>query len=167
MSNKQISSNSISFSNTDNLLNELPQIINNFDKMNIREIEPTTENINKYFSEELNNVVDELVNLIFKALNEWIVEKQIVLNFINDYKIELSELYSWLLNNQYNSNSIYLLGCFIYYGIGTTIDENKGYKLIQEAEILQNKVAEKHLMCLWPPPIVLEKYYAHTFNHSG
>ena len=56
-------------------------------------------------------MIDELVNHIFKDLNkgiEEIVRKRHILNHINNYKIKLQEIYNWLLNNQINSNSIYL-----------------------------------------------------------
>ena len=67
----QLNSNSVDSSSTNNSLCEFSQIIQNFDKLNIKEIEPTTKNINKYiFEGDLSIVIDELVNLIFKELNE-------------------------------------------------------------------------------------------------
>ena len=51
---------------------EIPQIIiQNFDNMNIKEMEPTTQNIHKnIFEEDFSILIDELVNLYFKELNE-------------------------------------------------------------------------------------------------
>ena len=66
-----------------------------------------------------------MINLYFKELNKGIeqrVRKQNILNHINDYKINLQEIYNWLINNQTSSNSIYLLGYFNYHGIGTDVD---------------------------------------------
>ena len=59
--------------------------------MNIKEIEPTTKNINKYiFEGDFSIVTSELGNLIFKELNEGKDEeiiKQNVFNYINNEKI--------------------------------------------------------------------------------
>ena len=114
MSNNQINLDNIdSSSNTNNSLHEFFQ---NFNKINIKEIEPTSKNINKYiFEGDLSIITDELVNLIFKELNkgnERKLIKQHVLNYISNHKIILQEIYNWLLTNQNNSNSIYLLGFF-------------------------------------------------------
>jgi TPR repeat protein len=38
-----------------------------------------------------------------------------------------------LLNNQNNSGSIFLLGYFNYYGIGTTVDEKRAFSLFIDA----------------------------------
>src|SRR5947207_15378250 len=117
-----------------------------FDKMNIKEIETTTKNISEYiFEGDLSIVINELVNLIFKELNEGKYEeiiKQHVLNYINNHKIISQEIYHWLLNNQNNSNSIYLLGYFNYYGIETDFNKPKAIKLYQKAAELENIVAQ-------------------------
>src|SRR4051794_26430767 len=117
MSDKQINSESIICSlNNNNSLYEFSQIIQNFNKIIIKEMEPTIKNINNnIFDGDLNIVVDELVNFIFKELNEGIFKEIIYQNFIkfmNNNKIIPKEIYNYLLNNQYNSNSIYLLGYF-------------------------------------------------------
>src|SRR6266542_4946155 len=110
--NYGLNSNNIDSPNTNNLLHEESfQIIQNFDKINMKEMEPTTtQNINEcIFEEDLSIVIDELINLIFKDLNKGIeenVRKQRILDNINNYKIKLQEIYNWLLNNQINSNSI-------------------------------------------------------------
>ena len=119
MSNKQLNLDNIDTpSNTNNSSHEFSQIIQRFNKMNIKEIEPATKNINKnIFDGDLNTVTDELVNLIFKELNEGKYTrfiKQNVLDYINDQKIILYEIFDWLLNDQNSSNSIYLLGYFNY-----------------------------------------------------
>src|SRR5204862_371738 len=99
-----------------------------------------TKNINEYIF-----VVDELVNLMFKELNKGRDReriKQYVLNYINNYKIILHEIYNWLLNNQNNSNSIYLLGYFNYYGIEIDVNNQKAIELYQRAVELENIVAQ-------------------------
>src|SRR4051812_2215115 len=102
MSNIQIYSEDFYSSNTNNLLHVFFQ---NFDKMNIKEIEPTTQNIHEnIFEEDLSIIIDELVNLIFKELNEGKEEeiiKQHVHNVIINYKIIPKEIYNWLLSDQH------------------------------------------------------------------
>src|SRR6266496_770647 len=136
MSNKQFNSDNIDSSYT--VLITL--------QMNIKEIEPTTQNIKEIiFEEDLNIVIDKLVNLYFKEVNEGkeeIIRKKHILGYINNYKINLQEIYFWLLNNQNNSNSIYLLGYFNYYGIETNINKQKAIKLYQKASVSENSVAQ-------------------------
>src|SRR5437764_15041126 len=95
MSDKQLNSDNVN-SNTNNSLYEFSQIIQNFDKINIKEIEPTTKNINKYvFEEDLSIVIDELVSLMLnkqnKGKNRRMV-KQHILNYINNHNIILQEI---------------------------------------------------------------------------
>src|ERR1041385_1246803 len=71
---------------------------------------------------DLSIVIDELLNLILKKINEGkeeITIKKHVLNYINNQKVILQEIYNWLLNNQNHLNSVYLLGYFNYHGIET------------------------------------------------
>src|SRR6266498_1211993 len=123
-------SDNVDISNTYSSLlhEELTRIIRNFDKMNMKEIEPTTQNINENICEEdLSIVVDELINLTFKDLNkgnEDNVRKQHIFDYINNHKLNLQEIYNWLLSNQNNnSNSNYFLGYFNYHGIETNINK--------------------------------------------
>src|SRR5262249_9090435 len=73
------------------------------------------------------------------------VIKQHVFNYINNYKIILQEIYNWLLNNQNNSNSIYLLGYFNYHGIETYTNRQKAFELFQKAALLENNIAQLKL----------------------
>ncbi|GES90986.1 kinase-like domain-containing protein [Rhizophagus clarus] len=159
MSNKQIYTDNINISNTNKSLYKLSKIIQNYDKIIIKEIEPITEIINKnLFEGDFNTVIDELVILIFEKLNEGkneVLIKEHVLNHINNKEIILQEVYDYLLSNQNNSNSIYLLGYFIYYGIATDFHEEKAIRLFLKAAYLQNRVANKHLTILWIPMYLL------------
>ncbi|EXX58389.1 Skt5p [Rhizophagus irregularis DAOM 197198w] len=132
--------------NNINLLHDFFQNIKNFDKMDIKEIEPTTENINEYvFEGDLNIVINELVNLIFKEINEGKSKesmKKHVINYINYQMITLQQIYNWLLNNQDTSNSIYLFGYLNYHGIGTNSNKQKAIELCQKAAELENIVAQ-------------------------
>ncbi|GBC07851.1 hypothetical protein RclHR1_07730004 [Rhizophagus clarus] len=148
--NNKINSENINNSNDNNLLSEFSQLIQNFNKVNIKEVEPTVENINGYiFEGSLNIVVDQLVNLIFSGLNKGEIEviiKKYILDYINNQMITLQQIYIWLLNNQNNSNSIYLLGYFNYYGIGTDLNKESAIKLYQKAAELENRMAQFSLI---------------------
>ncbi len=55
-------------------------------------------------------VTDELVNIVFKELNEGKEEnviKQHILNYSNNNNYNIKEICNWLLNNQESSNSIF------------------------------------------------------------
>ncbi|GBC20348.2 kinase-like domain-containing protein [Rhizophagus irregularis DAOM 181602=DAOM 197198] len=134
-------------------LNSETQIINYFDKMNLKEIEPTIQNIHKsIFEEDLSIVIDETVNLIFKELNQGKEEnviKQHVLTYINNHNINPKEIFIWLLNNQINPNSIYLIGYFHYYGIETKINRQNSFELYLKASELGNNLAQLELVNMY------------------
>jgi TPR repeat protein len=154
-------SENISTSNTNNLFQEFSQIVRNFDKMDMKEIEPSTKNINDDTYEEfLGIVIDESVSYYFKMTNEGKEEnmrKQHILDFINNYGINLREIYDYLLNNQNNPNSIYLLGYFNFNGIGTNINKQKAFELYQKAVELKNNVAQYNLAKMYLDGDVVEK----------
>ncbi|GBC10030.1 hypothetical protein RclHR1_00930008 [Rhizophagus clarus] len=139
LNRKQVILNNVETSNSFN--EEFSQFIRNFYKMDIIEIEPTTQNINEIIFEDLSIIINELFNLILTNLNKGKGEKEgkkQVLEFINNYKSSLQEIYSWLLNNQINSDSIYLLGYFNYHGIGTDINKQNSFELYQKSANLKN-----------------------------
>ncbi|GBB91176.1 hypothetical protein RclHR1_18310004 [Rhizophagus clarus] len=128
-------------------LHEESQKINqDFDKIYMKEIEPTNQYIRKNISEEdLSIVVDELMNNYLQDLNkgkeEYLVRRG-VFDYLNNHEINLQEMYDWLTNNQNDSNSIYLLGYFNYYGIIISVNKQKACELYQEAVELENIVAQ-------------------------
>ncbi|GBC20341.2 kinase-like domain-containing protein [Rhizophagus irregularis DAOM 181602=DAOM 197198] len=117
-------------------LDMLSHITRNFFRINISEIEPTTQDIEYIFDDDLNIVIDNLINLYFQETNkgkEEKVRKKFVLDYFNYYKINLQKMYYWLLNNQTCSNTVYLLGYFNYHGIEIDIDEQNAFELYQKA----------------------------------
>src|SRR5436190_1654184 len=111
---------------------ELSQIIQYFDKINIKEIIESTilpEN-------DLDIAVDEINEIIFEISNKGIeheLEKQQINDYFNNYNTNSKEIYHWLLNNQNSSNSIFLLGYFNFNGIETSENNEKAFKLFINA----------------------------------
>jgi TPR repeat protein len=91
---------------------------------------------NYHDNSNFNGMVDEIINLPNKAGNE--VEKQEILNYLNNHNVSLQEFYNWLLNDQNNPNSIVLFGDFNYLGIGISIDKIKAFELYKKAADLGN-----------------------------
>ncbi|RIA89788.1 hypothetical protein C1645_824310 [Glomus cerebriforme] len=115
------------------LSGELSRMIQNFHNMNTNEIE---YNSNTSSGIDLNIMVNEIVDLIFKECNkgmESIVIKQHVLEYFNNHDINLLEIYNWLLNNQNNSDTIFLFGYFNFYGIGTIRNDENAFTLFISA----------------------------------
>jgi len=96
---------------------------------------------NLLFEKDFNIIVDEVNDFIFKLLNKGTDddgEKQNVIDYIENNNINPQEIYNWLLNNQYNSNSIFLLGYFNYCGIETSKNKKKHliYLLMHQKTII-------------------------------
>src|ERR1043166_3100674 len=116
---------------------------------------------------DLNIVIDELLNLILKENNRGSEEKMIkkcVLNYINNHKIILQEIYSWLLNNQNHSSSTYLLGYFNYHGIETNINTQNAFDLYQKAANLGNSIAQSDLANMYKNGEGVNKDYIKAFE---
>src|ERR1051325_331322 len=91
---------------------ELSQLIQNFDKMNIKEMAksavPTSGHIlgkNSLPENDSNFLVNEIVSFIFKIIEEEKdrekrLRKQYVLDYFNNYNINPNGIYNQLLNSQ-------------------------------------------------------------------
>ncbi|RGB36617.1 kinase-like domain-containing protein [Rhizophagus diaphanus] len=118
-------------SSKDQLSNEVSEdiIIQNFNRINIKEIEPLI------FLNLIINDYDLLVNEIILLIEdvEIIMRKIIIVKYLNDHDIALKEMYNWLLNNQDNSNSVFILGVFYHFGIEINVNKQKAFELYQNA----------------------------------
>jgi TPR repeat protein len=118
---------------------DLSQLIQNFDKMNTKEIDSmviSNKQENLSTEKDFNIIVDEINDFIIKLSNKGntlnSVREQVIECF-NNYNTSLQEIYNWLLNNQNSSNSIFLLGYFYYFGIETNKDYKKAFNLFIRA----------------------------------
>src|SRR6201999_133741 len=82
-----------------------------------------------------NNNFDIIVNEIILLLDKTgiVKKKHEVINYLNNHNINTQEIYAWLLNDQNDSNSIFLLGVFNHFGIGVNVDKQKAFELYQNA----------------------------------
>jgi TPR repeat protein len=155
--------------NNNNSLYKFSQIIQNFNKLNnIKELEPKIQNIHEnIFEEDLSIVIDDLVNFYFKEVNEGKVEKvrkQHVFDYINNHKLKFNEIYRWLLNNQNDPNSIYLLGYFNYHGIEVEINKQRALEFYHKAVNLGNVVAQHSLSSMYIDGEGVDKNYGKAFE---
>src|ERR1051325_8463884 len=100
----------------------------NFDNATASIKNVVSNNIIENFERDLSVVVNEIVTFIFEIVEkgkEKKFRKQYTLDYFNNYNINSKEIYNWILNNQTNLDSIFLLGYFNFYGI----EVDKNYEL--------------------------------------
>jgi TPR repeat protein len=126
--------------NNSQLQEELYQLIQNFNKINTKEIDPTLLLLSKqeylFTEEDFNMIVHKINDFICELLNKGVkfeLEKQQVIEYLNDCNINSQEIYNWLLNNQINTNSIFILGYFNFCGIATSENNSKAFSLFINA----------------------------------
>jgi hypothetical protein len=127
VSDKQELTNEASLSTNNLELQEaLSQLIQNFNKIYIKEINPILS-----LSKQKCLLTENDFNIIVDKINDFILElsnkgvklgsvKQKVIEYFNDNDINSQEIYNWLLNNHNSLNSIFFLGYFNYFGIVTS-----------------------------------------------
>ncbi|CAB4474109.1 unnamed protein product [Rhizophagus irregularis] len=120
---------------TNSLYGKLSQLIQNFYMMNTKELESSMSSSNQ-FGDNFDIIINNLLK--FFNNNDDNVVKQKTLSYLNEQNITLQEINNLLLNNQNNSNSIYLLGGFNELGIGISVDKQKAFEFYQKAADLGN-----------------------------
>ncbi|PKY45422.1 kinase-like protein [Rhizophagus irregularis] len=100
----------------------------------LEKIEKVEQNENT-FTKVDEKLIDEIVNLIFKEIDEekdQEARKNHILNNLNN-EITLPKIYDWLSINQNEPNFIFLLGYFNYYGIVTGENKKEAFNLFKIA----------------------------------
>ncbi|GBB98835.1 hypothetical protein RclHR1_33360001 [Rhizophagus clarus] len=101
---------------------------------------------------DYNTVVNGTNNIIYRLLNKGIVYKLVnlrVIEFFSDHNINALEIYNWLLNNQISANSIFLLGYFNYYGIITSLNNEKALNLFIKSSEKDHTLAQFFVGCCY------------------
>ncbi|GBC22475.2 kinase-like domain-containing protein [Rhizophagus irregularis DAOM 181602=DAOM 197198] len=133
--NQQISNerelNEASISNNDSVLQvELSQLIQNFDKINIKEIDPMIilSKQKNFLIEDFNIIIDVINDFIIKLNNkglEWKAEKQKTIEYFNNHNLDSQEIYNWF--GQLN------IGCCYDYGMGIKKDLKEAFYWYEKA----------------------------------
>jgi TPR repeat protein len=123
----------------------MSQFIQNFNEMSTKEIVFANENIS--LEKNLNKIVNDIVNYIFKIANEGkestlIKNNKDILDYFDNNNINSQEIYDWLLIYQNNSDSIFVLGYFNYLGIEANEDNKKAFDLFINASEQSHTLAQ-------------------------
>jgi hypothetical protein len=151
ISNKQEINEPLLSTNNSESQGELLRLIQNFNKINIKEIDPIALSYERekfIIEKDFDRIVDEINDFIIKLYNggisKYLLKEQIT-EYLNNYNISLQEIYNWLLNNQDNPNFSFLLGFFNAYGIETSQNNEKAFKLFIYATEKNHMLAQFHV----------------------
>ncbi|EXX61842.1 hypothetical protein RirG_167430 [Rhizophagus irregularis DAOM 197198w] len=129
-------------SNTNNTLHKLSRNVQKFDKIRIKEIEPTIQNIHEnIFEEDIGIVIDKLVHIYFEELNEG-KERKFQYKFTRVSSIDMKKafkLFQKAASLENNAAQVYLTNMYIN-GEGTDKYYDKAFEL-------SKKLAKKELLC--------------------
>ncbi|CAB4413990.1 unnamed protein product [Rhizophagus irregularis] len=120
---------------TNSLYGELSQLIQNFNMMNVKDLESLISSSNQ-FENSFNTIVNDIVRYLY--VDSIKVGKQKIPNYLNNNNIPLQEFNNILLNNQNDSNSLVLLRDFNRLGIGINMFMQEAFELYQKAADLGN-----------------------------
>ncbi|EXX57405.1 uncharacterized protein OCT59_023999 [Rhizophagus irregularis] len=137
LSNKQLLKSSIEIPEkfiNDLLHEKISKIIQNYIKINIKEIEPSISS--NLIINNFSMVINEITILLESI--ETNRRKYEIINYLKNHNITSQEFFYWLLNNQDDSDSVFLLGVFNHFGIEINVDKQKAFELYQNAANLGN-----------------------------
>jgi TPR repeat protein len=105
---------------------KMSQIIQNFNKMNIKEVKPSMTSVDIFAV-----MVNEIILLLEDT--EAVKKKNEIVNYCDKHNTTSQEIYNWLISNQDNSYSVFLLGIFYHYGIEVNAERQRAFELFQNA----------------------------------
>ncbi|PKC67657.1 kinase-like protein [Rhizophagus irregularis] len=133
------------------------------DEQDDKSDEELINNSNSSFIKPLISVIaDEMANLIFNEEKK--LEVSTICRYCEVYNVKSEEVYEWLLENQYDSNYIFLLGVFNHLGIETNANKEKAVELYQKAAVLGHSVAQYNLACMYKEGKVVCRDNEKIFN---
>ncbi|CAB4415529.1 unnamed protein product [Rhizophagus irregularis] len=114
---------------TENHQTELNLQSTSTDGQNFNPINIDTSNINNSLHGEMSQIIENFDKMDTKEMGKVLALEKYILDYFNNNNINSKEIYDWLLINQNNSDSIFLFGWFNYFGIETSEDNEKAFNL--------------------------------------